>query len=257
MTTQQQQNYRTYRNRQDTPLDKLMRGFKTIGPDAAETLGLKLLSTYTRGNREMHRYNVEDDGKKLDLHPGLIWLDNVQAFSSKSSGEDNQGNSWQRSYGAFTGVAHVDVSDGHYTMRSSVPCVVIADRKVNTAQRNAFTEGISAMVGKHGKYLSNGLEINPTSVTLFESREKNAEGIPAFRMILIEAAGIFGEDSKGKPFYVSIRKFPVVAATETMDQEEAQDKPAPRSRPRRTAVTDDAPAGESANVEEGELAPVS
>ena len=249
MTTQQQQNYRNY-TRTDTPLDKLMRGFKTVGDIGAKSMNLEQLSTYMVRGREMIRFNVRDEGQKLELHPGLVWMDDVFGYSNKSSGKDKDEHEWTRYYGAFTGLAHVDPTDGHYTLRSSMPAITLPDRKVNVGQRNAFTDAVGNLCSKHGKLLSNGLEINPTSITLFESREQSAEGIPAFRLLVIEAAGIFGVDSKGRSIYCSIKDFPIVSAAASQGEEGVQDKPAPRSRARRTSVAQDAPAdnGVSADV---------
>jgi hypothetical protein len=253
VVAQQETTQRNYRSYNDTPNDKLHRGYMTIGENVAEKLGLKATGTTMRGRRSITQFNV-NFVKALPRTPGLLWIDDTFGYVNGSKGEDDKGNAWERLYGAVTGIAHVNIEGGYGTMSSSIPALITSDYKGNADQRNALSAEFSALCRKHGKLMAGGLEVNPTSVSLFESKEHSADGIPSFRFVLIEAAGIFGENDKGQAYYASVRKHPVVK-TEGEEKVEQAEKPAPRSRQRRPSVQD-APVntdGESAMAEEGEL----
>ena len=250
MTTQQQEqrSYTRPNRRQETTNEKLARVFKTIGEDMAKKMGLEATITMVN-NRPSYAFNATHV-RTLPKMPGLLWIDAATGYSNKSSGTDANGeNPWERYYGAISGVAHVDIDGGYGTMQASIPAFVIADRKDNEGQRNALNAGFGSLCAKHGKLLGNGLEVNPASVNLYESKQRNPEGIPAFRFVVIEGAGFFGKDTKGHSYSCSLREFPVVKPVAVEGEEEAE-KPAPRSRTRRSSMTQDTPVtdGESADV---------
>ena len=236
--------YGTYNwNKGISPEQLLSHAYQTIGEDKAEELGLHCTSTKRVGRNELLTFNMRH-GKLLERTVGNIMIKVSQVAVNTSKFENTEGETQVRNYGGLIGTAGVNM-DGQGTLQSSFPCIVIPDRKSNYMQRNAVNASFASLMGK-----LEGLgaaEVNAASVNIYESTTL-VNGLPTFRIAVIEASGFFGEFND-TGFYWSVMQHPVPKA-------EPAAKPAPKSNrtPRRPRVkTPQTPAddqtGDSAEME--------
>jgi hypothetical protein len=232
--------------RRNSPDSKIHRVYQTLGEKISKELGLERTGANRSGRFTTAAYNV-NFLKDLDRTPGNIFFDVNGWNTGHSEQEAADGTLVVNDYGCLHGIAHVN-QNGQGTMRSNIVTAVIPDFKGNALQYKASREGFMEMCKKHGR-LMGPVEINPTSLSLFESKETNEVGLPAFRLLVIEAAGVYGVNSKGQGIYWSIQQYPLSDFVST-DEEKPAEQSAGRSRRSRTApATTPADAGASADME--------
>ena len=240
------ESYRNNYSRNFTPEQLLANAYLTIGKERAESLGLHL----TNGQGRNMNFDLRH-WKRLEPTVGNIMVA-VNDLATNSSKFDVEGETHMRHYGGLIGAAGVNM-DGQGTLRSTIPCIVIAARKQqNPKQRVAVYESFASLVGGKLKGVTH-VEVNPASVEIFESKVLE-NGVPVCRIAVIQANGLFGE-AKSKPFYWSVMQYP---QSNFEDPKEESEESTPRtrrtSRSRSRAATptttpaDDQP-GESADME--------
>ncbi len=181
----QQRRYTTSFN----PVQLLDSAFVTIGEKKMNELGI----TKSNGN-----YNFQYL-KKLEGIVGNIVVMETQSHINFS---ENQGE--VRFYGAITGKAGLNMV-GQPTLRSTLPAIVLAPRKRNAQQRVAARETFAQTL-ESCKGMDKA-EINPESVHLYQ--KTSMQDGTSQTIVLIEAAGIFGQDNQGTPVYWSILQHPL------------------------------------------------
>ena len=227
-----------------SPEQLLSNAYQTIGEDKAEELGLHCTGTKRVGRNEVLTFDMRHD-KNLERTVGNIMVKVFHATVNTSEFKDTEGETQVRHYGGLTGTAGVNM-DGQGTLQSSFPCIVIPDRKSNYMQRNAVNASFASLIGKLEDV--EAAEVNPASINIYESTTL-LNGLPTFRIAVIEASGLFGE-CNDTGFYWSVMQHPAPKA-------EPAAKPAPKSnrtprRPRvktpQTTPADDQ-TGDSADME--------
>ena len=174
------------------PAQFLESAWATMGEEAAKELGL-IRNGYQRFNYS--------HSKTLEGVVGNIVVTDLGVHLNSSEAEDGI----VRNYGGLTGKGGINLN-GQTTLRSNIPAIVLADRKSNTAQRTDVRESFARLCKNHGKMMDR-VEVNPASVQLFQ--ETSMQDGVSRALVVIEAAGIFGEDSDGNAFYWSIMQYPL------------------------------------------------
>ena len=177
-------------NRTRTPEMTLDSAYTTIGKEKAEEMGL-----VKHGFRTFSFQHV----KTLEEIVGNVVVMDLDLHMNFSTSDDGI-----RNYGGLTGSAGINLK-GQPTLQSTIPAIVIPDRKQNNRQNAAVRESFAALC-KTNESKMGKVEVNPADVYLFqESSMKNGVGRS---LVVIEAAGIFGEDTEGKAVYWSIMQYP-------------------------------------------------
>ena len=177
-------------NRTRTPEMTLDSAYTTIGKEKAEEMGL-----VKHGFRTFSFQHV----KTLEGIVGNVVVMDLDLHMNFSTSDDGI-----RNYGGLTGSAGINLK-GQPTLQSTIPAIVIPDRKQNNRQNAAVRESFAALCNANESKMGK-VEVNPADVYLFqESSMKNGVGRS---LVVIEAAGIFGEDTEGKAVYWSIMQYP-------------------------------------------------
>ena len=227
-----------------SPEQLLSNAYQTIGKDKAEELGLHCTSTKRVGRNEVLNFDMRHY-KHLERTVGNIMVKVSQVAVNTSKFEDTEGETQVRHYGGLIGTAGVNM-EGQGTLQSSFPCIVIPDRKSNNLQRNAVNSSFAMLMEKLEGF--EATEVNPASINIYESTTL-VNGLPTFRIAVIEASGLFGEYND-TGFYWSVMQYPR-SAFASKDEKAA---PKTNRTPRRPRVkTPQAPAddqsGDSAEVD--------
>ena len=241
MEQEQQQRQSTWNNG-ISPEQLLSNAYKTIGKEMAEELGLHCTSSrLVRGRYEVFTFDM-DHLKLLERRPGNIAINVSHVALNSSKFDDAEGVSQARHYGGLTGTAGVNMR-GWGSLRDQFPCIVIPDHKYNPMQRHAVNASFAELMGKLKGV--EAAEVNPAAINVFESFPC-VNGIPEFRIVVIEASGLFGE-CKNRPFNWSVMQHPVEKPASSTT------KPAQTSRTTRRKTPETTPAddqlGDSAEVE--------
>ena len=230
-------------NRGISPEQLLSNAYQTIGKDLAEELGLHCTGSKREGRNEVLTFDMRHD-KHLERTVGNIMVKVFHPALNSSKFEDVEGNAQVRHYGGLTGSAGVNM-DGQGTLQSMFPCIVIPDRKSNYMQRNAVNGSFASLIGKLEGV--EAAEVNPASINIYESTTL-VNGLPTFRIAVIEASGLFGE-CNDTGFYWSVMQYPL--SDFVSKKEEDAPKTSRTRRPR--AKTPQTPAddqhGDSADVD--------
>ena len=214
----QQQRYNRY-----NPNSVLNNAYSTIGETKAETLGL-VKNQYGSFNFQ----HTKDLGK---ISGNIVVMD----LGACTNFSENESGIWN--YGALTGNAGLNLM-GQPTFQSTIPAIVVQDRKSNTDQRTAVRESFAALCKVHGRWMDK-VEVNPASVHLFQ--ETSTKDGSTRSIVVIEAAGIFGEDTKGKAFFWSIMQYPL----ENFQRPAAEEEAPRKTSTSRTRSSKPAPTGPS------------
>ena len=226
-----------------SPEQLLSNAYKTIGKEMAGELGLHCTSSrLVRGRYEVFTFDM-DHVKLLERRPGNILLKVSHVAVNSSKFDDAEGVSQARHYGGLTGTAGVSMR-GWGSLQDQFPCIVIPDHKSNQVQRNAVNASFAELMGKLKGVET--AEVNPASINVFESFPC-VNGIPAFRIAVIEASGLFGE-CKNRGFNWSVMQHPVEEQPASSTSKPARTSRTPRRKTPETTPADDQP-GESAEVE--------
>ena len=212
------QQYRYNRYNRNSVLNS---AYTTIGEKAAESLGIM--------KNQDSSFNFQHIKDLEDVTGNIVVMDLVASTNSS----ENDSGTWN--YGAFLGKAGLNLM-GRPTLQSTIPCIVVPDRKRNTDQRTAVRESFATLAKLHGKGMVR-MEVNPASVHLFQ--ETSTKDGSTKSLVVIEAAGIFGADTKGKAFFWSILQYPLE------DFQPATEEEAPRSNRGRSRSSKPAPTGPS------------
>jgi hypothetical protein len=225
-----------------SPEQLLSNAYKTIGKEMAGELGLHCTSSrLVRGRYEVFTFDM-DHSKLLERRPGniLIKVSHVAVNSSKF--DDAEGVSQARHYGGLTGTAGVNMR-GWGSLQDQFPCIVIPDHKSNQVQRNAVNTSFAELMGKLKGVET--AEVNPASINVFESFPC-VNGIPAFRIAVIEASGLFGE-CKNRGFNWSVMQHPLEKPAPDTSKTTRTSRTPRRKTPETTPADDQ--LGDSAEVE--------
>ena len=231
-------------NRGISPEQLLSNAYQTIGKDKADELGLHCTGTQRAGRNEVLTFDMRHD-KSLERTVGNIMVKVFHAAVNTSEFKDTEGETQVRHYGGLIGTAGVNM-DGQGTTKNSFPCIVIPDRKSNYMQRAAVNASFASLIGKLEGV--EAAEVNLASINIYESTSL-VNGLPTFRLAVIEASGLFGEcDDLG--FYWSVMQHPL------SDFPPKDEKPAPKTsrtpRPSRVKTPQtpaDDQSGDSADVD--------
>ena len=214
----QQQRYNRY-----NPNSVLNSAYATIGKEKAETLGLLK-------NDQYGSFNFQHSKEFGDVKGNIVVMD----LGACTNFSENERGIWN--YGALIGNAGLNLM-GQPTLQSTIPAIVVQDRKRNPEQRTAVRESFAALCKVHGRMMDR-MEVNPASVHLFQ--ETSTKDGTTRSILVIEAAGLFGVDTKGKAFFWSIMQYPVESNQPAVEEE------APRSTStHRTRSSKPAPTGPS------------
>ena len=213
------QQYRYNRYNRNSVLNS---AYTTIGQKAAETLGLM--------KNQDGSFNMQHIKDLEDVTGNIV----VMGLSACTNFSENDSGTWN--YGALIGNAGLNLM-GRPTLQSTIPAIVVPDRKRDTNQRTAVRESFAQLCKVHGEMMGR-MEVNPASVHLFQ--ETSTKDGSTKSIVVIEAAGLFGENTEGTAFFWSILQYPLESF------QPAAEKEAPKRRtPRAPRSSKTAPTGPS------------
>ena len=226
-----------------SPLQLLSNAYQTIGKEKAEELGLHCTGTQRAGRNEVLTFDMRHD-KNLERTVGNIMVKVSHAAVNTSEFKDTEGETQVRHYGGLIGTAGVNM-DGQGTLQSSFPCIVIPDRKSNYMQRNAVNASFASLIGKLEGV--EATEVNPASVNIYESTTL-VNGLPTFRIAVIEASGLFGE-CNDTGFYWSVMQYPLSDFVSKKEEDAPKTSRTRRPRVKTPQTPADDQTGDSADME--------
>ena len=143
----QQQRYSRF-----NPAQLLDSAYTTIGKEQAEKIGL-----VKYGYRDFSFQHA----KELEGVKGNVVIMDLGMHLNFSESEDGI-----RNYGGLTGSAGINLN-AQPTLQSTIPAIVIPDRKRNNRQNAAVRESFAALC-KANESTVGKVEVNPASVHLFQ-----------------------------------------------------------------------------------------
>ena len=220
-----------YNRTRRTPGQLLENAYSSLGKETAEKMGLIKYGSHTFNFQYM---------KTMEVSKGNVIVMDLDVRTNTST-------DGLRHFGGLTGNAGINLQ-GQLTLQSTIPAIVIADFKDDNAHNAVVQEAFGLFcIDKEG--MLGKCEVNQAEVYLFQvASTENGVGRS---IVLIEAAGTFGNDTDGNPFYWSIIQHPKASPEASKVAKETAK--APKSKKPSNRTPQSRPVPTTSSSEEHEL----